>query len=98
MAIIVMVAMVLSLVAIVMWIFFRLVYLSFSLISETVYSFICSDLFSGSSYASAYYVYLWAEVLDAGTSTVLLHTNASYLDCTSSHAPQMHHLNYSSEC
>ena len=25
-----------------------------------------SDLFSASSYASAYYVYLWAEVLDAG--------------------------------
>jgi Zn-dependent oligopeptidase len=42
-----------------------------------IYFFVCSvsvacfrvlfpiDLFSGESYASAYYVYLWAEVLDA---------------------------------
>jgi hypothetical protein len=26
------------------------------------------DLFSGGSYAAAYYVYLWAEVLDAGSA------------------------------
>lgn len=27
-----------------------------------------ADLFSGGSYAAAYYVYLWAEVLDAGSA------------------------------
>ncbi len=32
----------------------------------------CLDLFSGSSYASAYYVYLWAEVLDAGKRIFIL--------------------------
>jgi Zn-dependent oligopeptidase len=37
-----------------------------------IYLYIFEDLFSGSSYASAYYVYLWAEVLDAGTVPLLL--------------------------
>lgn len=51
------------------------------LITDVIIAYwvLCSDLFAGSGYASAYYVYLWAEVLDAGRYTVsLLGVAAAY--------------------